>query len=331
MYLAKVKKEGQATYVLRESVKQGEQLVARDIFDIGPCPGAWIDYPGGNAWYVSPDLESRISTIAGDVDKNQLEDLFWPFIRPAIRRATQTFRQRSFKQYKPLTRTQKETIARQVHAFDKRRAHFLKFGNMDQGPLVNMPAVLFKQFHNKSRDEIEQRFIYQERVLRQKDLKSYVYTALDLHRFFKGFMARQMPHALDQDKVEAFFIQELCQLNKELFELTSQLHEYLIRYAVMFFDHTYGDSVLLDDMAKDFQFRQRSRWYKAPGATPQLGLSQALKIFNLTAKALESMDKKDLTREFRRLAREHHPDRGGSHDMFVELGNAYEALLEKIS
>ena len=32
-------------------------------------------------------------------------------------------------------------------------------------------------------------------------------------------MAKQMPHALDQNKVEAFFIQELCQLNNELFGL----------------------------------------------------------------------------------------------------------------
>lgn len=331
MYLAKVKKNGQTTYILRESVRQGEQMVARDIFDIGPCPETWIDYPGGNAWYLNPDLESRILSLAGTFESEQLENLFLPFLRPDIRRATQTFRQRSFKQYTPMTRAQKETIARQVHAFDKRRAHFLKFGNMDQGPMVNMPTVIFRQLHNKSRDEIEQLFMDQERILRKKDLKSYVYTVLDLHRFFKGFMAKQMPHALDQDKVEAFFIQELCLLNKELFDLTSRLHEYLIRYAIMFFDHTYGDSVLLDDMVKDFQFRQRNRWFKPPGVAPQLGLARALKIFNLTAKALESMDKKDLTREFRHLARQHHPDRGGSHDRFVELSNAYQALLEKVS
>jgi curved DNA-binding protein CbpA len=42
------------------------------------------------------------------------------------------------------------------------------------------------------------------------------------------------------------------------------------------------------------------------------------------------MDKKALTREFRRLARQHHPDRGGSHERFVELGNAYQTLLEKV-
>jgi hypothetical protein len=131
--------------------------------------------------------------------------------------------------------------------------------------------------------------------------------------------------------VEAFFIQELCLLNKELFDMTGRLHDYLIRYAVMFFDHTYADSVLLDDMVKDFQFRQRSRGFKPPSATRQIKISKAFKLFNLTTNTLESMDKKDLTREFRRLARQHHPDRGGSHDKFVELNNAYQALLEKVS
>lgn len=177
MYLAKVKKKKQTTYILRESVRLGEQMVSRDIFDLGPCPGAWIDYPGGNAWYLSPDLESRISSLVGTFDREQLEDLFWSFIRPAIRRATQTFRQRTSKQFTPMTRVQKETIAKQVHAFDKRRAHFLKFGNMDQGPMVNMPAVIFRQLHNKSRDEIEQFFMDQERLLRKRSQIIRIYNA----------------------------------------------------------------------------------------------------------------------------------------------------------
>ncbi len=331
MYLAKVNINRQTTYILRESVKRGDHMVARDIFDLGPCPGAWIDYPGGNAWYLSPDLEDRISCLAKEFDSSRLEDLFWPFIRPAIRRATQTFRQRAFTAYTPLTKEEKLVISGEVHTFDKRRAHFLKFGNMDQGPLVNMPAAVFRQCHNKSRDEIEQRFMDQERVLRKRDLKSYVYTVFDLQRFFQGFMARKMPHALDQEKVESFFIQELCLLNKSLFNLTSHLHDYLIRYAIMFFDHSYGDTVLLDDMVKNFQFRQNSRFFRPGKPASDMPLSQAFKMFNLTARELKTMGKKELTRTFRRLARQHHPDTGGDHDTFVTLNNAYHTLLEKVS
>ena len=331
MYLAKVKKEKQTTYILRESVKVGAQMEARDIFDLGPCPGAWIDYPGGNAWYVSPDLEDKVAHLARDFNSNRLEDLFHPYIRPAIRRATQTFRQREFSSYTPLTKAQKKKIAGQVHAFDKRRAHFLKFGNMDQGALAHMPAAIFRQLHNKSRDEIEQTFMAQEQVLRKKELKSYVYTTFDLQRFFQGFMARQMPQALDQEKVETFFIQEICRVNEALFHQTSHLHDYLVRYAIMFFDHTYGNTVLLDDMVKDFQFRQNARFFRPNKPPSDMPLSQAFKMFNLTAKELRTMGKKELTRMFRRLARKHHPDTGGDHDTFVTLNNAYHALLERIS
>jgi len=43
------------------------------------------------------------------------------------------------------------------------------------------------------------------------------------------------------------------------------------------------------------------------------------------------MSKSRLTRIYRKLAREHHPDHGESHDKFVEINNAYQILLEKIN
>ncbi len=328
MYIARVKKDRQMTYMLRESIPREEALGFRDIYNLGPSPGAWIDYPGGNAWYLSPDLESEISKTADNFNSEQLENIFWPFIRPGIRRATEAFRDRSgTPAFKRMSKKEKEAMARTTHAFDKRRAHFLKFGNMDQGPLVNIPAVLFRNLQNKSRDEIEQGFMVQEMQLHPKELKSYVYTIFDLQHFFEGFMAKQMPHVLDQDKVETFFIQELCLLNKSFFNLTDCLHEYMIRYAIMFFDHTYGDTVLLEDMEQDFRFR--SRFFGHP-PKPSVSPSKARKVFHLSKEEFRAMDKKALTRRFRKLAREHHPDKGGDHDKFVEINEAYQTLLEKV-
>jgi hypothetical protein len=328
MYMARVKKDRQMTYFLRETVSRGDTLGFRDIYDIGPSPGAWIDYPGGNAWYLNPDLEAVVSKIARHFDSDQLEDLFWPFIRPGIRRATEAFKDRSgTPKFKRMTRKEKEAMARATHPFDRRRAHFLKFGNMDQGPLVNMPAVLFRSLQNKSRDEIEQGFMTQEMQLSPRELKSYVYTIFDLQQFFAGFLAKQMPHAMDQDKVETYFIQELCLMNKTFFNLTDHLHEYMVRYAIMFFDHSYGDTVLLDDMERDFRFR--SRFFGRP-QTPSFSPSKARQVFDLSKEDLRVMDKKALTRHFRKLAREHHPDKGGDHDKFVEINEAYQALLKKV-
>ena len=328
MYMAKVRHKQGITYILRESVETGDGFEPKDICDLGPRPGAWIDYPGGNAWYVCPELETRVANHAKSYSPGHLEDLFWPFLHPGIRRATEVFRNRTPKSgFRRTNRKEKQALARATHAFDKRRAHFLKFGNMDQGSIVNIPAVLFKPFQEKSRDEIEQWFMAKERHLRQKELKSYVYTIFDIQRFFKGFLAKQMPHTLDQNRVETYFLQEICTLNLELHGLDTHLHEYMIRYLIMFFDFSYGDTVLLDDLEQDF--RARHRYFNVP-PKPSMTRVRAREIFGISKAEFKAMDKKTLTRTFRKLARKHHPDAGGNHDKFVALNEAYQALMEKL-
>ena len=329
MYLARIIKNRQTLFFLRESVLENDASGFREICSLGPLPGAWIDYPGGNAWHVSPELVTRISNQTTQFDPDELEDLFWPFVRADIRQATAHFRERGkTSTYRRMTRDEKAAVSRSTHAFDKRRTHFLKFGNMDQGPLVNMPPALFRILQGKCRDEIEQGFLLQESRLNLRELKSYVFTIFDLQRFFKGFLAKKMPHVLDQARVDTFFIQELCHLNKTLFNRSGHLEDHLIRYVIMFFDHPYGDTVLLEEMAQDFRFR--SRFFHQP-PKPAVSRSRAREIFNLTPAELNTLDKRALNRRFRKLAREHHPDKGGSHEKFVELSEAFQALLEKIT
>lgn len=326
--MAKVRHNQAVTYILRESVKTGDGFAPKDICDLGPRPGAWIDYPGGNAWYVCPELETRVANHAITYSPAHLEDLFWPFLHPGIQRATEAFRNRAPRSgFKRTSQKEKQILAQTTHAFDKRRAHFLKFGSMDQGPLINIPAVLFKPFRKKSRDEIEQWFMAQERHLRPKELKSYVYTIFDIQRFFQGFLAKQMPHALDQSRVEAYFLEEICALNLNLYGLSSHLHEYMIRYLIMFFDFSYEDTVLLDDLERDF--RARHRYANVP-PKPSVTRFRARQIFGITKAEFKAMDKKTLTRTFRKLAQKHHPDAGGDHDKFVALTEAYQALMEKM-
>ncbi|MBU0970887.1 MAG: J domain-containing protein [Proteobacteria bacterium] len=328
MYLALVKTRKKVTYILRQSLISKGKPIHCDLFDLGPSPGAWIDYPGGNAWHLDHRLETMVSRTCQNFDSDELERLFRPWIRPDIRRAVEAFWNRSGSQAPPrLTEVQKQTLARTTHAFDKRRAHFLKFGNMDQGPLPNMPAALFKNLQQKSRDEIEQGFMAREKTLKAKDLKSYVYTIFNLHSFFQGFMAKQMPHAMDQNKVDACFLKEICRTNKSLFGLTSHLDPYLIRYVIMFFDNDYADTVLLEEMERAFRFRRRSFTSPRPKA---FSGSKARSLFNLSKEELTHLNKRTLTKIYRRLARAHHPDRGGSHDRFVEINEAYQILLERI-
>ncbi len=328
MYMAYIKDKGRPHYLLRESCIIEDELTFQDVFDLGTDPSAFIHYPGGNAFYLDEQMEAAVAEKAVDYDTDELEDLFWPWIKPDIKRAVETFRNRSFKTFsQKLTAKEKEALAARIHTFDKRRTHYLKFGTMDQGPVENMPATLFKDHDLRSRDEIEHCFFKQEFTLKAHELKSYVYTVFDLHRFFSGFMAKKMPHALDQEKVDEFFLREICRLNKELFNKETHLDDHMIRYIVMFFDHQYANTTLLDDFARDFMARHR---FFTPRHEKSITTLNACNIFNINKTELATMTRQHLTKLYRGFARQVHPDTGGSHDKFVELNNAYEVLLETL-
>ena len=328
MYIAFKKNRGQAQFILRESCTIDNQLTFRDVFNLGSDPSLFIKYPGGNSFYFDENMEDAIFESGTDYDPDKLEEIFWPWIRLDIRRAIDTFRNRSFKTVlKKLTPGEKNQIAARVHYFDKRRTLYLKFRGMDQGPVEKMPAVLFKNLVHQSRDEIEQHFLKQEFSLKPHELKSYVYTVFDLHSFFSGFLAKKMPHALDQEKVDTYFLKELCRLNKALFGKKNHLDEYMIRYSIMFFDHQYSHTTLLDDFANAFMSRHRV--FK-PRPKKSIPIDKACKIFKINGDEFKAMTKQNLSKLYRRLAREVHPDTGGSHDKFVELNNAYQSLLSII-
>jgi hypothetical protein len=326
MYLAYEKKKGRPHFILRESLVIDRQLTFRDLFELGPDPSAVILYPGGNAFYFDEKMEDALAASGVVYDSDELEEIFRPWLRPDIRQALESFMNRSFRgMRKKLTDIEKQSILKQVPHFDKRRAHYLRFGNMDQGPVENMPATLFLDHAHKSRDEIEQQFFRQETsTLKPRELKSYVYAVFDLQRFFQGMLAKKMPQALDQDRVDEYFLAEICRINETVYKRDKALDTHLIRYLIMFFDHPYADSTLLDDLAKDFMNRHR---VFSPKPANALTLDNACKLFHISREELKTMTRKHLSRLYRKLARQVHPDTGGSHEKFVALNAAYETLL----
>lgn len=328
MYLAYEKKKGKPHFILRESLETLGRLTFRDLYEIGPDPSTVIRYPGGNAFYFDENMEAALAASGAVYDSDTLEEIFRSWLRPDIREALETFMNRSSRNTrKKPTETQKQEILKTVPDFDRRRAHYLRFGNMDQGPVENMPAALFLNHAHKSRDEIEQQFFRQEAsTLKPRELKSYVYAVFDLQRFFQGMLAKKMPQALDQDMVDEYFLAEICRINETVYKRDKDLDTHLIRYLIMFFDHSYADSTLLDDLAKDFMNRHR---VFSPRRANSLTLENACKLFHISREELKTMTRKHLTRLYRKLARQVHPDTGGSHEKFVDLNKAYETLLEK--
>ena len=54
--------------------------------------------------------------------------------------------------------------------------------------------------------------------------------------------------------------------------------------------------------------------------------SEALRIFGFPEN-ISNPDEKELTRRYRKLAREKHPDKGGNPDEFLRIKKAYDILL----
>lgn len=330
MYLAQKRIKGNIHYFIRESYQNGKCLRSRDLFDLGTNPANYIVYPGGNAYYIDEAVEVRLRSFGVKPTSDELDDIFWRFLMPEIRRVLEPFRRRGGSKKVRISHTEEQKIRTQVHLFDKRRIHYLKYGHIDQGIIGRMPPKLFRVLLKKSRDEIEQYFMEMERSLAPSELKTYVYVIFDLQRFFTEITAKVMPQGLDQNKVDEHFLNEICRLNSDRsfwagMNLECRMHEYMIRYVTIYFDNPYGPSSFLDDYIRDFM--NSRRFYRAPPKKSSVNLDEASAIFGVKKEALKKMPRRGLTRLYRRMAQKLHPDKGGDHEKFIKLSEAYQELL----
>jgi hypothetical protein len=333
MYIAIRIQQGKPRYTLRQTCRsQDGRLTYKDLADLGDIPSRFIEYPGGNAFYITETLVDHLEESGVKVDPDHLESLFWPFLAPRIRRTVETFHNRAGKTIKR-TRKEDELLHRSISSFDKRRLHYLRFGTMDQGPVEAMPAAIMKDLTGKCRDEIEQYFLRHEAKLEATELKSYVFAAFDLHRFFSGILAKKMPQALDQERVDRYFIEELCRLHEQLFQEDSPsmehgLHPYLVRYLIHFIDNDYLHTTLLDEFARDFMARHR--FFKPAPPKPLVSVDKAAAVFGLKRAEVARLTRRNLTQMYRKLAHTHHPDKGGSPEQFIELNDAFQRLMRTL-
>ena len=86
MYIALKNINKKVCYFLRESFFLNDELSFRDLFDLGSDPSDFIIYPGGNACYIDEVVEKALKKAGANFDYDMLEDLFWPWIRPDIKR-----------------------------------------------------------------------------------------------------------------------------------------------------------------------------------------------------------------------------------------------------
>jgi hypothetical protein len=332
MYLAEHTTNGRKRYIIRDSQYDpvNDCWQSRDLFDLGLSPWEYIKYPGGNAFHIAESVTNQLEALGVEPDLCELEELFWRFIRKEIRQKIEPFYCRSRRSR---GKRVKSLAEQQVRFFDKRRMYYLRCGAVDQRMLTRMPLRYFKPLLNKSRDEIEQYLLQQEKSLNPREYKQYVYIIFDLQRYFRSTPARSIPQALDQDELDTYFLKDLCRLNRDEFFWAGfargdKLHEYLVRYAVMFFDYDFDGGSAWHEYLQNFI--NSKRFYRAPPARTRVAITEMVEIFGVPEKKLRAMEKNELTRLFRRKAHELHPDKGGEHDAFVRLTEAYSELLRKM-
>ncbi len=327
MYLARVTTHRSTNFSLRESYRQDGVFYSRDVFDLGDDPDRFIIYPGGNAFYFSEELEEALFAAGHSSSTDELEDLFWPFLRPDIRRALSHFHHRKRSQAKP------PATKRPLHLFDKRRFHYLKCGRVDGSAIGNVPEKFFNRLRRQSRDEMEQKFLQWELILKPTERRHYVYTVFDLQRHFLHPMATRFPSAMDPVEMDAHFISDLCRLHSDEafwrgFSLKDRLDPYLYRYAIMYFDNPFPRRDFMNDYVREFI--DSRRYFRFPPRPAKLAKKEISDRLGLSEDRLGGMSRSELTRHFRRMALSAHPDHGGNHERFIKITEAYQAALQKM-
>ena len=326
MYLARKIIKKQTHYFIRDNYKDGALLKSRDVFDLGTDPSEYILYPGGNGYYFDEMIEETLEKFGLHPTQDDLDDIFWEFLDPEIQRVIMGFQRKFQKDTQILIHPDSS-----FHMFDKRRIHYLRFGRIDQQDMDRLPGKLFQVLYGKSRDEIEQYFLVEERILNPRELKKYVYTIFNLKQYFEHIIATQRPQDLSQEKMDVSFVQKICQLNgDDVFwsgmPVPGGLQPYLIKYAIMYFDHEFFANSPFQAYINDF--RNRHRDYRTPEKV-RINMAEAARLFETSWEILKNMDVKTFMRLYRKQTLKYHPDQGGDQERFIKLTKLYEGILRK--
>lgn len=331
MYLARKTVDNTTRFIIRETFPEAGCLRHRDLLDLGGRPQQYIVYSGSSSFYIDEWVAGELAKQGVDPDPFELERLFFPFLDPRIRYHINTFADRTgYRNWKPLSGDRKRKILRETHLFDRRRLHFLRFGQTDQRRL-DKSASLYNVLLNKSRDEIEQHMLQQEQKLRPHEYKLYLYTIFDLQRFFTESFALSMPEALDVGKMDDHFVEQACRLDRDVHfweglpRHAGRLPEYLVRYVILYFDYSFPSGGGWEEYVRNFMDSRRR--FVPPAASRRMTMTEVSTVFGISRGELSAMSRRELKRLFRKKARELHPDQGGNHDKFIELADAYNEIM----
>lgn len=332
MYLAKLQNGLHTSYQIRQSYRTGENSFQfRILYELGEEPERFIKLFDDHIVLFDHDLVTAVSPYTEGDCELELERLLLNFLPHEAKRRRTLFRQRTRGRVGPLTGSDRKEISRQVHLFDRRRLYYLRYGAVDQSRLSRLHEKCCRPLLGQSRDEREYYFIAEEMALEPGSYLQYVYAIFNIQKYFHQSFAPWLPEALATEEIGTYFLKELCRLQEDgrfwqgaSFE--SALHSHLVRYLIMFFDYSPAAPSFQRDYARRFMAGHRQfRWpQKAVNKPPE----QVSAIFQTPYQKLKTMNRQELTKLYRKKAMDLHPDTGGDHDLFIQLTEVYNQLLQ---
>ncbi len=326
MYLAHIKQKGRNRYIIRHSYAADGIMKSRDLFDLGDDPTRFIVQVGGRGYYYRDEIQDHLSKAGLEVDQDQLDHLFFDFLPSDIQRIIRGFDRGHRRCSRPAIDLTTD-VGSAPKLFDKRRYHYLRFGRDDQQYIERAPEKIFKHLYARSRDELEQYFLNQEQRLRPHENAAYVSAIFTLKQFNAE---KDDPRPL-LSQLDGYFMDQLCTINEDTIfwadiYCEGGLHPYLTKYAIMYFDFDPPRRSPWQAYVEDFI--NRHRVYHPP-AKVKIKLEEAGRLFGMQWKDLKKLDKRSLSRLYRRLALTHHPDQGGDPEAFRKLTRYYKVLLKQ--
>lgn len=300
MYIARRPVSGYYEYSLKESYYEAPYWKSKTILNLGPHPEDYITYYSEVAFSI--DLEDKLEKLGYKVDQWELEKLFFRFLNPEAQRIINQFtRPRSVK------KNRKDFILKELHPFDIKRRLVLKFGISNPEKFMDIPYPFLSELWEKSRDELENYFWDLEDQLKYREKIRYLMAIFGL--FYIDSRATR-------EDIDKLFINNFCEiLEDETFKMgisSEELHRnYFCRYVWVYFD-----LVPFFPKPRETYVKERDIYFRA------------FQIFGISEDELRKAGKKELLRIFRREAKKLHPDKGGSHEKFIELRKIFEELLK---
>ena len=303
-------------YELRRTVKGPHGLAAERLLDLGKNPAGLVRFERAGIIYA-PEVQEGLAGFDVDLDAlDQAFSIFAPqgFTPPPSRKVWKRT---------VLTETEKDAI-RAVPAFDRRRVAYLRSGEVNLSRIDEVNPRLFRRLPHQCRDEREHMFRRMEAELPRREIRRYIYAVFNLQRHFMDRAARNMPESLDPARLDEVFLHEFCLLWEDrIFDPHGEARESLRRYACMHFDFDFAPDDdfgrIFHEFMNDFRRLRKAR----PAPSPDM----VRELFGLDMADIRRMPRKEFARLFRQKAMSAHPDKGGDHEHFVLLLDAYRRIV----